>query len=232
MKTLILIPARAGSKGLKGKNVKNLGELPLIAYSILFAKEVATHNDIVCISTNDPEVIDIAEKYNLPVPFVRPDALASDFAGSYEVIMHALNHYDALDINFDSVLLLQPTSPFRLVEDFNKMNALYTADCDMVVSVCVSKNSPYFNLFEQDQYGYLKKSKESDGIRRQDCPEVYAFNGSMYLISVAALKRTNFQGFTKIIKSVMPEERSIDIDNMRDWKIAEYFLIEAKNENS
>lgn len=224
MRTLILIPARAGSKGLPGKNVKILGELPLISHTILFAKEIAKSDDVICISTNDDKVISIADGLGLPVPFKRPEALATDTAGSYDVIMHALQYYEEQGQKFDRLTLLQPTSPFREVADFKKMDILYTPNCDMVVSVCVSKNNPYFNLFEEDTSGYLKKSKESESIRRQDCPEVYAFNGSIYLMNVASLKKNNLQGFANIIKSVMPEERSIDIDNERDWQIAEFFL--------
>ena len=232
MKTLILIPARAGSKGLVGKNTKLLGKLPLIAYSILFAKKIAREGDVICISTNDIDVVKIAAQYKLPVPFIRPEELASDTAGSYEVIMHALDYYEQQGLHFDAILLLQPTSPFREMEDFRNMSSLYSNDCDMVVSVNISKNNPYFNLFEQDEQGYLKKSKESTSYRRQDCPDVFAFNGSMYLMNSASLKRTNIQGFTKIIKSIMPDERSIDIDNMKDWKIAEYFLKQTISENS
>lgn len=230
--TLILIPARAGSKGLPGKNIKFLGGLPLIAHTLEFALEIKTETDVVCVSSNDDEVLTIARNYEgVDVPFKRPEELASDHAGSYEVIMHALNFYEELGIKFERVLLLQPTSPFRNVEDYNNITELYSSDCDMVVSVSISKNNPYFNLFEENNNGYLKKSKESDIIRRQDCPEVYAFNGSFYLINIESLKKTGLNEFDKVIKCVMPEERSIDIDNMKDWKIAEFLLKEKINEN-
>lgn len=225
--TLILIPARAGSKGLPGKNTKVLGHLPLISHTLLFALKIIGENDIICVSSNDDEVLAIASQYqNVQVPFKRPEDLASDTVGSYEVIMHAIKHYEEKGIEFQNVLLLQPTSPFRTTEDFHNIKNIYDASCDMVVSVYVSKHNPYFNLFEQSKDGYLQKSKESEIIRRQDCPEVYAFNGSFYLINVNSLKRTNLQGFTKIVKSIMPEERSIDIDNMKDWKMAEYLFNE------
>lgn len=231
--TLILIPARAGSKGLPGKNVKVLGELPLIAHTFLFASKIKTAADIICVSSNDDEVLAIARNYNeIDVPFKRPEELASDHAGSYEVILHALSYYQEQEVTFERVLLLQPTSPFRSISDYKKIDELYNSNCDMVVSVAVSKNNPYFNLFEEKNDGYLQQSKQSDITRRQDCPEVYVFNGSFYLINVNSLKKTNLQGFTKVVKSVMPEERSIDIDNMKDWKIAEYLLKEKDNENS
>ncbi|MGY4383092.1 CMP-N,N'-diacetyllegionaminic acid synthase [Pedobacter sp. UYP24] len=230
--TLILIPARAGSKGLPGKNVKILGNLPLIEHTLRFSLKIKSEIDVVCVSSNDEQVLTIARNYEgVDVPFERPAELASDHAGSYEVVMHALNFYEEQGVKFERLLLLQPTSPLRHIEDYNNIKESYTSVCDMVVSVSISKNNPYFNLFEEKNDGFLKKSKESNIIRRQDCPEVYAFNGSFYLINVNSLKRTNLHGFTKIIKSVMPEERSIDIDNRIDWKIAEYFLEEKVNEN-
>lgn len=231
--TLILIPARAGSKGLPGKNVKVLGDLPLIAHTLQFALNIKSELDVVCVSSNDEEVLRIARNHEgVDVPFKRPEELSTDQAGSYEVMMHAISYYESSGVTFENLLLLQPTSPFRIVEDYNSVKKLYTPNCDMVVSVTLSKNNPYFNLFEEESNGYLKKSKDSVTTRRQDCPEVYAFNGSLYLININSLKKTNLQGFKKIIKSVMPEERSIDIDNMRDWKIAEYLINEKVNENS
>ncbi len=224
MKTLILIPARAGSKGLPGKNVKVLGEIPLIAHTIVFAKQVADLEDQICVSTNDQDVIDIAKEYGLTVPFVRPENLSSDTASSYAVMLHAIDHYSNLGKQFDNLLLLQPTSPFRAIEDFDNLKAQYDKGCDMAVSVSIAKSNPYFNLFEEDESGHLKKSKESDAVRRQDCPNVYEYNGSLYLINVKSLLKSDFQGFSKIRKSIMPESRSIDIDTILDWKMAEFCL--------
>lgn len=231
--TLMLIPARAGSKGLPGKNTKVLGKLPLISHTLIFAEKIRTDKDIICVSSNDDGVLAITESFKgVETPFKRPDELSSDTTGSYEVIMHALQHYEGLGIEFENVLLLQPTSPFRTIEDYENLISKYNSECDMVVSVNISKNNPYFNLFEESPEGFLAKSKVSQATRRQDCPDVFAFNGSMYLINVKSLKKTDLKGFTKIIKIVMPEERSIDIDNMKDWKIAEYFLNIRLNENS
>lgn len=232
-KTLILIPARAGSKGLPGKNTMILGDIPLISHTLRFAQCVRKDDDIICVSSNDDEVLSIASQFqDVDVPFKRPEELATDEAGSNDVILHALKHYSDLGVEFENVLLLQPTSPFRILEDYEKIATAYKSDLDMVVSVTSSKNNPYFNLFEEGENGFLHKSKEFDTKRRQDCPEVYAFNGSFYLMNVESLRTKGIRGFKKIVKSVMPEERSIDIDNMRDWKIAEYLLKEKINENS
>ncbi len=224
MKILYLIPARAGSKGLPGKNTKILGGKPLIVHSIDFALKNIKKGDELCISTNDKEVLGIASDLGITIPFERPEELASDFATSYDVIMHAINHYADNDTFFDSILLLQPTSPYRNQDDFENLIESYDNEVDMVVSVKKAKENPYFTLFEENEFGFLGKSKKGDFQRRQDCPDVFAFNGSMYLIRVDSLKKNTFSGFKKIKKIVMPEERSIDIDTMADWILAEYYL--------
>jgi N-acylneuraminate cytidylyltransferase len=98
----------------------------------------------------------------------------------------------------------------------------------MVVSVKIAKENPYFTLFENSSDGFIEKSKLGLFDRRQDTPEVYAFNGSMYLISVDSLKKSKLGDFKKIKKIIMPEERSVDIDTLADWSLAEFYF---KNEN-
>lgn len=224
MKILYLIPARAGSKGLPGKNVKILGDKPLIAHTIDFALKNIKEEDELCISSNDAEVLDIAKSLRIDVPFVRPEELASDTANSYDVIMHAIKHYEDNNKCFDLVLLLQPTSPFRSQDDFDTLIQSYDDEVEMVVSVKKAKENPYFTLFEENESGFLDKCKKGDFQRRQDCPDVFAFNGSMYLLKVSALKNRTINEFKKIKKIVMPEERSIDIDTMADWILAEFYL--------
>lgn len=219
-----MIPARAGSKGLPGKNTKLLGNKPLVAYSLEFALQNMNDGDVLCVTTNDDEVLAIADKMGVQVPFKRPEELATDTASSYEVIMHALGFYEKAGHNFDAILLLQPTSPFRNRDDFNELIAAYDADTDMVVSVKQSKENPYFTLFEEDAKGFLQKSKEGNFERRQDCPQVYAFNGSMYLINTESVKLSFLNEFKKVKKIIMPEERSVDIDTFADWNLAEFYL--------
>jgi len=228
MRILFLIPARSGSKGLPGKNTKLLGAKTLIEYSIDFALENFTNSDELCISTNDDLVLEIAKKRGITIPFIRPDQLSNDTASSYDVIMHALNHYETINKKFDAVLLLQPTSPFRKNEDLQSLIKEFDKNVDMVVSVKIAKENPYFTLFENSSDGFIEKSKLGLFDRRQDTPEVYAFNGSMYLISVDSLKKSKLGDFKKIKKIIMPEERSVDIDTLADWSLAEFYL---KNEN-
>lgn len=224
MSILFLIPARSGSKGLPGKNTKILGSKTLIEYSIDFALESLTEADELCISTNDPLVIEIAKNKGITIPFIRPEQLSNDTASSYDVIMHALNHYETINKKFDAVLLLQPTSPFRKHEDLQRLFKEFDKDVDMVVSVKIAKENPYFTLFENTSDGFIEKSKSGFFERRQDCPEVYAFNGSLYLMSVESLKKSRIIDFKRIKKIIMPEERSIDIDTSFDWSLALYFL--------
>jgi CMP-N,N'-diacetyllegionaminic acid synthase len=226
MKILYLIPARAGSKGLPGKNVKVLGSKPLIRYTVDFALKNMKEGDELCISTNDDSVLGIASDLGIDVPFKRPAELASDFANTYDVIMHAIKHYENTNKYFDLVLLLQPTSPFRNSQDFENLIQCYDEDIEMVVSVKKTKENPYFTLFEENEFGFLDKSKKGNFQRRQDCPDVFAFNGSMYLLKVSALKNTTISEFKRIKKIIMPEERSIDIDTMADWALAEFYLNE------
>jgi len=224
MKILFLIPARKGSKGLPGKNIKKLGNKPLIEYSINFALANLKEGDELCISTNDLEVVKIVESKGIQIPFIRPEEISSDTSSSYEVILHALNFYEALGKQIDSILLLQPTSPFRNQIDFNELINKFDNDTDMVVSVKIAKENPYFTIFEENNEGFLTKSKDGKYLRRQDCPEVYAYNGSMYLINTKSIKKFNLSEFRKIKKIIMPEERSIDIDTLADWTLAEFYL--------
>jgi len=223
MRILYLIPARSGSKGLPGKNTKILGDKPLISYSIDFALQNLKNGDELCISTDDENVIDIAIKKGINIPFKRPFELATDSSTTYDVLIHAINHYLILGERFDALLLLQPTSPFRTNNDLKSMLSLYDNNLDMVVSVKIAKENPYFTLFEENN-GYIVKSKNKNFDRRQDCPEVYAFNGSIYLININSLMNSKINEFTKIRKFVMPDERSIDIDSLADWLLAEFYL--------
>jgi CMP-N,N'-diacetyllegionaminic acid synthase len=224
MRILYLIPARSGSKGLPGKNTKILGDKPLISYSMDFALQNLKNGDELCISTDDENVIDIAIKKGINIPFKRPLELATDTSTTYDVLTHALNHYVKLGKRFDALLLLQPTSPFRTVNDLKLMLSLYDNNLDMVVSVKIAKENPYFTLFEENNLGYIIKSKENNFDRRQDCPQVFAFNGSIYIINISSLMKSKINEFKKIKKYVMLDKQSIDIDTLADWALAEFYL--------
>ena len=133
-KSLYIIPARGGSKGIPRKNIKELAGVPLIHYSIDVARALADDSHII-VSTDDDEIAQVASQTGLAVPYMRPANLATDTAGSREVIIDAMDYADSKGIEYDNVVLLQPTSPLRNVDDVKKALELYTTDLDMVVSV-------------------------------------------------------------------------------------------------
>ena len=225
MNPLFIIPARGGSKGIPKKNSKLLNNIPLIFYSINVARKFVNDSDI-CVTTDDLELIELVKRdLNLNIPFTRPDHLASDNAGTYEVLLHAIEHYEKLGHTYDTIILLQPTSPLRTEKNIAEAIELYkNSSVDMVVSVKESSANPYYNLFEENENGYLQKSKLGSYNRRQDCPSVYEYNGAIYIINVTSLKQSKLSEFKAIKKYVMPEENSVDIDTPLDWKIAEFLI--------
>ncbi len=221
---LCVIPARGGSKGIPHKNIKELAGKPLIYYSIDIARQIVDDTDI-CVTTDDNEIIETVKQIGLNVPFIRPAELASDQSGTYEVLLHALQHYENQGICYDILLLLQPTSPFRLKKHIEEALSLYNEDCDMVVSVKESPSNPYYNLFEENPTGYLQIAKgEGKFTRRQDAPKVWEYNGSIYVINIQSLKRMPLSDFSKRIKYPMDDIFSVDIDTPLDWLMAESIL--------
>ncbi|MEW7289532.1 acylneuraminate cytidylyltransferase family protein [Aquimarina sp. 2304DJ70-9] len=224
MRPLVVIPARGGSKGIPKKNIKLLNGKPLIAYAIEMALEVFPKDDI-CVSTDNDEIALEAEKAGLEILFKRPKELATDTAGTQEVLLHAIDFYEKKDNTYDTLVLLQPTSPFRKSKHLKEALELYSSDLDMVVSVKESKGNPYYNLFEEEN-GLLKKSKKGQYVRRQDVPKVYEYNGAIYIINIKSLKNNTISSFSKVKKYVMDEISSMDLDNHLDWKICELLIKE------
>ena len=223
---LIIIPARGGSKGIPKKNIKELNGKPLIYYSIDIARSV-TSDENICVSTDSDEIMECVEKYGLKVPFKRPDELATDHIGTNEVLLHALRFYEDKGKKIDTILLLQPTSPFRKVQHIIEAYRLYSDELDMLVSVKETAANPYYNCFEENQNGYLVISKGDGKLeRRQDAPKAYEYNGSIYIINPQSLKEKGLSGMSKIAKYEMDVFYSVDLDTMFDWKLAELMLAE------
>lgn len=226
MNPLYIIPARGGSKGIPHKNIKLLGGYPLIAYSIRAARLAGADDGHILLSTDDETIARIAREQGLPVPYRRPAELATDTSGSREVMLDAMNWADRQGIEYDCVVLLQPTSPLRTVDDILQALQLYTPDVDMVVSVSEAKSNPYYTCLELDEdTPYLHISK-GDGLytRRQDCPKVWEINGAVYVINPESLRREPLGAFKKRIPSFMPAERSVDMDTPLDWMVAEAMM--------
>lgn len=223
-RTLVIIPARGGSKGVPGKNIKPLGGRPLLHYTIDAARALAPDEDI-CLTTDSEEIAACGRDAGLEVPFLRPAELAADGSGTYPVLLHALAEYERLRGHaYDTVALLQPTSPFRTGSHAAEAMALYEAEpeADMVVSVRPAKTNPYLNCYEETPGGFLHISKGDGAILcRQDAPACWEYNGAIYIMRASSLRRMPLSAFPRRVKYVMDELSSLDIDTPLDWAMAE-----------
>ena len=186
MKTLVIIPARGGSKGVPKKNIKKLSGKALIQYTIDAARKLVPDNQII-VSTDCLEIKSIVEKLGLVVPFLRPKELATDTSGTHEVLLHAINFFESQGNQISEIILLQPTSPFRTDKHIKEALELYNSKIDMVVSVKETQSNPYYVLYEENSKGFIDKSKKGNFTRRQDCPKVYESNGAIYIINTKLL---------------------------------------------
>lgn len=245
---LFIIPARGGSKGIPMKNIADLCGRPLIAYTIdaalqcldLLAADGSAErldNRRVIVSTDSPEIAAKAGEEGIEVPFLRPAELSTDTAGSREVILHAMDFADSMGLEYDCVVLLQPTSPFRDGNYVAEAIALFDpAKTDMVVSVCKASANPYYNCFETDpETGYLHISK-GDGLltRRQDAPDAWEYNGAVYVINPDSIRRMPLGAFPRRIPYEMRPEDSLDIDSPIDLTVARAVMtsrLEAATDN-
>lgn len=223
---LFLIPARGGSKGVSGKNIKWLGDKPLIQYTIDFARSFVPDHQI-CVSSDDEHIIQVVEEIGLNVPFKRPPHLAEDDSSMQDVIVHALDFYENNKDAYKHVILLQPTSPFRKQVHLKNAINIYRNHypLDMVVSVTEATSNPYYVHFTEDENGNLVKLfPESHFSSRQQVPTVYEYNGSIYVINSGSIRTHPRSHFRFIRKSEMESHYSVDIDTEMDWLFCEFLL--------
>ncbi|MBI5279357.1 MAG: acylneuraminate cytidylyltransferase family protein [Burkholderiales bacterium] len=228
MKTIATICARGGSKGLPGKNLRPFAGKPLIAHSIEQALACPLVEGVY-VSTDDEDIAAVARSHGAQVPYLRPAELATDEAPKLPAIEHLVRHLEAAGMAVDRIVDLQPTSPLRTQEDLRHAIEASEAACDLVVSVSEPSHSPYFSLVEAQADGSLQLSKPAQHVRRQDLPPVWGLNGSIYVWRRAALTRAATQGFwsVRVCPSVMPRERSVDIDDLLDFEWAEWLYRRA-----
>ncbi|MCH5325742.1 MAG: acylneuraminate cytidylyltransferase family protein [Duncaniella sp.] len=222
---LVIIPARGGSKGIPGKNIKPLCGRPLIAYTIDLARSVAPDSRII-LSTDSAEIASVAQSIcNLPVPYMRPASLGGDDISSRSVMLDVMRWADTQSIHYDCILLLQPTSPLRSAADIQRTLRAYSPDIDMAVTVTQAAANPYYDCFETSPEGFLRVAK-GDGLitRRQDAPQAFQMNGAVYAINPDSLRARPLGAFERRVPVVMPRERSIDLDSPIDWLIAETIM--------
>lgn len=224
---LALIPARGGSKGIPKKNILSLAGRPLIHYTLDAACAVFPR-DSICVSTDSEEIVQVVENYGVRVPFRRPPELATDSASNADVVVHALSYYRSAGRRIKTIALLQPTSPLRTGGHIRCALGSYTPEIDMVVSVKIAPANPYHVFFTEDQRGFLQRLLDRHFQRRQDCPQVFQINGAIYIINADSLERKPMDAFTKVVKFVMDERSSVDIDDWHDWEYAEYLLTNRK----
>lgn len=227
---LITICARGGSKGVKGKNILLLAGKPLIYYTIEQAKQWGRARHII-VSTDSKEIAKIAEGYGVEVPFLRPVELATDESGKIPAIRHALIASEKkYEEKYNSVMDLDTTSPLRKVSDLENAYKLFLdRKPKTLLSVVPAHRNPYFNMVELGRNGKAYVCKPSEKFtRRQDAPDVYDANASIYLYNRDYLLDENSKTVisdNSIIYIMDPISRT-DIDSELDFKYIEYLVKE------
>jgi CMP-N,N'-diacetyllegionaminic acid synthase len=231
MRVLALITARAGSKRLPGKNIRLLGNKPLIAWSIDVVRNIPEICDIL-VSTDDKNIASVCKDAGAYVPWLRPDELATDTASSVDVALHALNWYEAKKGLVDGLLLLQPTSPFRTKENIQRGIELFiNHNFQSIIGVSPTSDHPMWTLKIQDDFLVPFMQEHGIGIRSQDLPPSYVMNGYFYLIAPKELRaQHSFIGPKTLPLLIESPQEALDIDTEWDYKIAE-FIVENLYEN-
>jgi N-acylneuraminate cytidylyltransferase len=222
MKILAIIPARGGSKGVPGKNIKLLGDLPLLVYTIqaALASKLLTKT---ILSTDCASIAEVGKKYGVEVPFIRPESLATDTASSLEVVQHAVSYLENQNQFFDAVCLLQPTSPFRAKGFIDKaIQKFIQEDADALVSVLPVpyEYNPHW-VFEPDKNGFLQMATRDKEIikRRQDLPPAFFRDGAIYITKTTVVKQGSFYG-DKLSYLESHPDFYVNIDTIEDWEKA------------
>lgn len=224
MKNIAIIPARSGSKGLPGKNIKLLNGKPLLGYSIDAAKKSEMFDEIM-VSTDSEEYADIARNQGVVVPFLRSEKMSNDTAGSWDAVIEVLENYKKIGKMFDTVCLLQPTSPLRDAEDiigaykfFNEMFA------DAVTSVCEVAHSPLWCTILPQNKSLKEFRRKLVAVPRQQLDKYYQINGGIYIRKIEYSNDGIRLLEEKEYAYIMERSHSIDIDCMQDFMYAEYLV--------
>lgn len=219
--------ARGGSKGLQGKNVRLLAGKPLIGWAIEQAMAVPAINRVI-VSTDSEKIAEIAEKFGAHVPFLRPSELASDTASEIDAWRHALNHLKEAEGALPDVFVSVPTTaPLRLPEDIESCIDVYRrTDADVVLTVSPAHRSPWFNMVSWNADGSVGLVNNPTGsvTRRQDAPVVYDITTIAYVASPTFILDGGSLFSGRVRAATVPVERSIDIDTLYDFEIAEFLM--------
>ncbi len=234
VKIICTICARGGSKGVKNKNLKLILGKPLIAHTIQMAKKSGLF-EYIAVSSDSMDILNCAEKYEADLVIERPAELATDAAAKLPVIQHAFFAAEKnYQTHFDILVDLDCTSPLRNVDDLRLSLDLFIQkkEAANLITGMNSRRSPYFNLVELSDEGYVRLSGKSDKVivRRQDAPACFDMNASIYIWRRESLIKSEKVISDKTIIYNMPEERSIDIDSDLDFEIVNYLMEKRRDE--
>jgi CMP-N-acetylneuraminic acid synthetase len=222
-----VLTARGGSKGVPKKNIRHLCGHPLISYTIQAANRSNTLSDCI-VSTDSEEIADISKSYGAKVPFLRPKELAEDDTPSYRVLQHAVTTYQHMhNCNVDIVVLLQPTTPFRTTDDIDNAIGLFmkTPKADSLISCLYDAafHPRVMYTLEGNRLIPLLEGKQLP-VRRQEFEKVYVRNGAIYITKKETLMKKNTIIGDYLLCYEMPFIRSINIDELSDFKLAEVIM--------
>lgn len=222
-KILALIPARGGSKGIKNKNIISLQGKPLIAYTIQAALE-SQFIDYVCVTTDSEQIAKVSRLFGASAPFLRPPELATDEAKTIDAVVHAINALERKNKYFDVLVLLQPTQPLRTTEDIDlAIIEFFKHNTKALASVSPVDDHPLL-VRRIDEKGTLQPLLQRNSTcRRQDLPPFFRINGCIYINNTSEINlETSFNDNEQSF--LMSKEHSIDIDELSDLALAEYYL--------
>ncbi len=220
LRVLVIITARSGSKGLPGKNSKNLNGKPLIAWPILAAKG-SSYVDKIIVSTDGEYIARIAQEYGADVPFIRPEELAQDTSTSIDVVEHVLDFLAQQQENFDYLVLLEPTSPLTECIDIdNAIEQLHnnTVNAKAIVGVTAVEDShPDFCLSVNNKGCIVSYQENFSSPRRQEISDVYRFDGSLYISDISTLLEKKSFYHQQTLPYIVPKWKSFEIDDLTDF---------------
>lgn len=222
MKTLVLIPARGGSKRVPGKNIRMLGGRPLIAWTIELAGRIEPPAEIL-VSTDDPQIASAATEAGAEVPWLRPKHLATDTATTLDAVLHALDSYESVRGAVETLVVLQPTSPFRRLSTvLEGLRLFQELGNSAVIGVSPAATHPAWCFKVED--GALRPYVDSSGLsqRSQDLPPAYEISGGLYIISAKQLRKEKTFFPRELVPIVSDDDiETLDIDTEWDWLCAE-----------
>jgi len=224
MKTLGLIPAKGGSKRLRRKNILNLGDKPLLGWAIQSALNSGVIDKLV-VSTEDDEIANVAIKYGADIPFKRPKELSVDPAGVVDVALHAINQLDSKLKEFDKIVILLPTCPFRTAEDIKNAFDLFTKmKGQFLMSISEYSHTPFSAMGISSNNYLTPYFNQYIGKKSQELPIAYRANGAIHILDIKSFVKYQSYYQQPLIGFTMPRIRSVDIDTKEDLLFAKFIL--------